>query len=238
MSILKALRNFRADRHGGIAIMLAVAAPVLVATAGVAIDFSRAASAKTDLANSLDSIGQQVTTQVKACIEALSAGQTGSACLNSQEFVAGVTSEAQALLTAMYKQRGQSVAPHITGTPYYDRASSIYRVSGSVATPCIFMKQLTSVCDITVNAQTAVRGDSQALELLATGLLNLEAWALTSGDQMPLQYNATGGFLPYRWSMGPNPIPGLALDAATGLLAEQPGEAGDVLPCDSSSFQR
>lgn len=233
MSILKALRRFGADRRGGIAIMLAVAAPVMVATAGVAIDFSRAASAKTDLANSLDSIGQQVTTQVNSCIAAMPVNHTGSACLNNQAFVAGVTSEAQALLTAMYRQRGQSVAPHITGTPYYDRASGIYRVSGSVATPCIFMKQLTSVCDITVNAQTAVRGNSQALELLATGPLNLEAWALTSGDQLPLQYNATGGFLPYRWSMGPNPIPGLALDGTTGLLSEQAGGAGDVLPCDS-----
>lgn len=245
-TILAHVARMRFDERGGVALLFAIAGPIVIAGAGIGIDYSRAAAARTDLQQASDSITQQVTAEINRCLDRQRTRQTGAIetdldqqCLNDQAFVSGVLQRAQQILTTNYHQRGHKTAPVIVGAPVLDRASGVYRVSAAVTYPCYLMHVLQGTCQVNVGGNSAVQDAfAQANVLTVSGPGAIELWAGETGDSLPVQYKAQHGWPAYRWMISGMTVPGVNLDPATGILSGPAGDTPCVAPCDPESAGR
>lgn len=239
-TILAHVARMRFDERGGVALLFAIAGPIVIAGAGIGIDYSRAAAARTDLQQASDSITQQVTAEINRCLDRQRTRQTGAIetdldqqCLNDQAFVSGVLQRAQQILSTNYHQRGHKTAPVIVGAPVLDRASGVYRVSAAVTYPCYLMHVLQGACQVNVGGNSAVQDAfAQANVLTVSGPNAIELWAGEAGDSLPVQYKAQHGWPAYRWMVSGMTVPGVNLDPATGILSGPAGETPCAAPCD------
>lgn len=234
------IKAIASDARGNVGLLFGLMAPVLIASVGVGIDYSRAAAARTDLQQATTAITQQITTEINQCLDRQRTLQTGAIqsdldrqCLNDTAFISQLIQRAQPLLIASYHQRGHSSAPIIVGTPFLDRASGVYRVSAAVTYPCYTMRALGSSCSVDVGlGSTATDAFAQANVLTVNGPEEIEIWSGQSGGGLPAQFTATGGWPDYQWMMAGVPLPGVSIDVNGGIVSGTLSGTSCTAPCD------
>lgn len=227
------LRTFPSNNEGNVALIFAVALPVVVGTAGGAIDLARASKMRTALSQAVDAAASRIElTQLSCPAAAKVISYNVSDCTTkSGERISALASR---LVTAEFQNAGfdtkLDIDPAVTVNPANSRV--IVRASSNYA--CTLFKLLSPSCDVSVGSDPAPAADrvasSDALRLQTP--TPGEIWLGETGSPaLPSRINATGGTAPYKYAVGPNLPDGLKLDGQTGLISGRPTPVACELEC-------
>ncbi|WP_377817462.1 Ig domain-containing protein [Bosea massiliensis] len=202
-------RAFVADRGGNVALLFALALPVVVGVAGAGVDLGRGSAMRSSLQQSVDATSQTLTDTVKTCHDRNRTNDVtiDQGCLNDPQFMATLRSEAQTLVVQNFKQRGYDQAPALTGPITVDQINGRMRLQASVGYNCVVFRVLNSDCNLNAVSGTSANLSTQALTLSLSGPTGQRF--IYVGDptvNLPVSYNVSGGWSPYSW--GQTGMPG------------------------------
>lgn len=226
---------FARDERGNLAMIFAMSLPVIVGVAGAAVDLGRASSLRSSLQQSVDATSQKLTDVVKTCHDKNRTNNvtTDQGCLNDPQFVAKLRSDAQALVTQNFKQRGYDQAPTLTGPITIDKLNGRMNVAASVGYNCVLFKVLDSGCNLNAVSGTSANLSTQADTLTLSGPTgSRRIYVGSSTINLPVSYSVAGGWSPYSWGQTGLPA-GLTLQPNPDTVSAQvAGTPSDATACN------
>ncbi|GHE74950.1 hypothetical protein GCM10019059_38050 [Camelimonas fluminis] len=237
------LVNLFKDKRANVAIIFAIAAPVVIGGIGAGIDYSRASAMRTSLQQSVEATSQAITDKVHTCHDKNRTDniRTDTGCMNDPAFAASMQAQAQSLLTSNFRQRGFTAAPALTGPVTLDKISGRMAIEATVGYNCLVFQVLLRDCNIVSRSLTNANLSTQADTLQIGGPGgNVRIYVGDASTNLPLTYTVSGGWPPYTFAMSGLPA-GLGSNQASGAAtariqgAPSPSDAtgcGLPNPCD------
>lgn len=237
------LARIFADDAANVAIIFAVAAPIIIGTIGAGIDFSRASAMRSSLQQSVDSTSQTLTDRVNTCHEKNRTNNitTDTGCLNDPAYVAALRADAQTLLTDNFRQRGFTTAPTISGPVTLDKINGRMSIEATVGYNCVVFRVLQQDCNIQSRSISNANLSTQAGTMSIAGPSgNVRIYVGDGSINLPLSYTVTGGWAPFTFAVAGLPS-GLGTSHTAGqnnariVGAPSPSDAtgcGLPNPCD------
>lgn len=231
--LLENLKAFPSRCEGNVAIIFAIALPVIVGTIGGGIDLARASKMRAALTHAVDSTAARLEETRLSCPRD---GRTPNYDVSDCTTRDGekVNAFAARLITAEFQNAGfdakVDVDPKVSLNPTNNRVILVATSSYS----CTLVKILSSTCDISVgsrsHAPASSTGTSGAMSLSVP--LQGEIWLDEFGSPtLPTRVSAKGGKPPYTFAIGPNLPEGLQLDPASGMISGKPSATPCELDC-------
>lgn len=218
---------FPPDTGGNVAIIFAIALPIIVGAAGGAIDLARASRLRTALTQAVDSAASTVEQAGIVCAMTSSkpANDISDCMTKTGENVGAL---AQRSISAEFKRAGYSAPLHIDPAVRLNPVNDRVVLSATSSYSCTIFKIVSSSCDINVGSrshETPVKRVADGGTLtLSTPPLG-EIWIGDLGSPaLPGKLSASGGRTPYRFAVGPNLPEGLRLDSESGLISGKPAD--------------
>lgn len=217
---------FLSNSEGNVAIIFAVALPVIVGAVGGGIDLARASKMRAALTQAVDAAALRIEETKLSCPQS---SRQISYDVSECTIQTGerVKSFAHRLVTAEFQSAGYEskldINPTISLNPTNNRV--IVKASSSYA--CTIFKIVSPNCDVTVGSEAAASksAGNMTLNVPASG----ELWLGELGSPtLPTRISAAGGKAPHTFAIGPNLPDGLKLDALTGTISGKPAE----IPCE------
>lgn len=213
--VRKRTRAFATDKRGNVALLFALALPAVVGVAGAGIDLGRGTAMRSSLQQSVDATSQTLQDRVKTCHDRDRTNNVtiDNGCLNDPQFMSALRSDAQALVTDNFKQRGYDQAPTLTGPITVDQINGRLNIQARVGYNCVVFRVLNSDCNLTAVSGTNANLSTQGLTLTMNGPTgDRTIYVGDSATNLPMTYTVAGGWTPYSWGQTGMPA-GLQLSA-------------------------
>ncbi len=227
------LKTFPSRQEGNVAIIFAVALPIIVGTIGGGIDLARASKMRAALTQAVDSTAGRIEeTRISCPRDANSRNTDVSDCTTRDG--EKLNAYAARLVRAEFQTAGfdtkVEVDPRVTLNPTNNRII----LSATSSYSCTLVKILSSSCDISVgsrsHAPASTRTDQGAISLSVPA--QAEVWVEEFGSPaLPTRLSASGGTAPYQFAIGPNLPNGLLIDPKTGSISGHPSQVACELDC-------
>lgn len=231
--LLENLKAFPSRSEGNVAIIFAIALPVIVGTIGGGIDLARASKMRAALTHAVDSTAARLEeTQLSCPRDGKTPNYDVSDCTTRDG--EKINAYAARLITAEFQNAGfdtkVSVNPKVSLNPTNNRVILVATSRYS----CTLVKILSSSCDISVGS----RSHAPAASASEAGAMSLsvpsqaEVWLEEFGSPaLPTRLSAKGGKPPYTFAIGPNLPEGLQLDSKSGSISGKPSATQCELDC-------
>lgn len=230
---LENLKAFPSRCEGNVAIIFAIALPIIVGTVGGAIDLARASKMRAALTHAVDSTAARLEeTRLSCPRDGKSPNYDVSNCTTRDG--EKVHDFAARLITAEFQNAGfdakVDIGPKVSLNPTNNR---VILVATSSYT-CTLVKLLSPSCDISVGSRSHAPASSAG----AAGAMSLsvpsqgEIWLDDFGSPaLPTRLSARGGKPPYMFAVGPNLPEGLQMDPTSGNISGKPTPTPCELDC-------
>lgn len=227
------LRAFPSRNEGNVAIIFAVALPVIVGTVGGGIDLARASKMRSALTQAVDSAATRLEETRISCPRGAGTQSTDvSDCTTGDG--EKLRSYAARLITQEFQNAGFDTKVEVGPRVMLNPANHRFILSATSSYSCTLVKLLSSTCDINVGSRShAPQSVSQADGALSLSVPNqAEIWLGEYGSPaLPTRVAANGGRKPYQFAIGPNLPEGLHLDAKSGSISGLPKAVECELDC-------
>lgn len=222
------------DDSANVAIIFALATPVIIGLIGAGIDFSRASAIRTALQQAVDATSQTITSTVHTCHDKNRTDgiRQDTGCLNDPAYVAALRSQAASLLQTNFQQRGFGQTPQLVGPVTLDKITGRMTMQATSTYRCLVFQVLSAGCQVITAADANANLSTQADTLSISGPNGAVRIYVGQGTNLPLTYTATGGWAPYTFSVAGLP-PGLGISHAAGAASAR--IVGSPNPTDATN---
>lgn len=228
------MKPFTLNERGGVALIFALALPICILVIVGAIDYSRAATTRANLAQALDSVSRTLTAQVFACItrrgdpKADPEAPANRHCFTAAAEPDDISAVLPPLLIANFHQTGSAGVPQIARPPFYDRATNSVRVAAAVSYTCLVLS-IARPCEVSVDPASSGRGTGT---FGIVGPKSVELWLNDQSPDLPARFQAVNPPGPPSFMIGGTRAVGLTVDTDTGSLSGRAAALPCIDPCD------
>lgn len=230
LKLLAGAATFPSNNEGNVAIIFAIALPIIVGTIGGGIDLARASKMRAALTHAVDSTAARIEETRISCPRDSSSRNTDITNCTTRDGEK-LTTFAARHITAEFQGAGFDSKVQIGPTVSLNPTNNRVILTATSSYSCTLVKLLSSSCDINVGSRsnTPAGSENAVAAMSLSAPTQAEIWIDEYGSPaLPTRLSAKGGKSPYQFAIGPNLPEGLQLDPVSGSITGKPS----AIPCD------